>query len=108
MDEVRADLNKPLDPALRHPNEQPALARRQSVTVALIWIVSASAVLISLATARSGSTSNDLGSAIGQSVPALMPATVGAILVVRLAGHVIGWLLAVGGLAIALTIAGRS
>lgn len=103
MDEIRADLNKPLDPALRHPNEQPALGRRQSVTVALIWIVSAAAVVISLATARSGSTSNDLGSAIGQSVPALMLATVGAILVVRLAGHVIGWLLAVGGLAIALT-----
>jgi hypothetical protein len=96
-------LNKALDPALHHPIERPALARRQAVAVAPIWIMSAAAVAISLATARTGSAANDLGSVIGQSVPALMLATVGAILVVRLPGHVIGWLLAVGGFAIALT-----
>jgi hypothetical protein len=95
-------LNKALDPALHHPIERPALARRQAVAVALIWILSAAAVAISLATARTGSAANDLGSVIGQSVPALMLATVGAILVVRLPGHVIGWLLAIGGLSIAL------
>jgi len=103
LDEIRADLNKPLDPALHHPIKRPALARRQTVAVAPIWIVSAAAVALSLATARTGSAANDLGSVIGQSVPALMLATVGAILVVRLPGNVIGWLLAVGGLAIALT-----
>jgi hypothetical protein len=96
-------VNKAPDPALHHPIERPALARRQAVAVAAIWIMSAAAVAISLATARPGSAANDLGSVIGQSVPALMLATVGAVLVVRLPGHVIGWLLAVGGLAVALT-----
>jgi hypothetical protein len=78
-------------------------ARWQTVGAGAIVTTTVVFVAISLATARSGSTSNDLGSAIGQSVPALMLATVGAILVFRLPGHVIGWLLAVGGLAIALT-----
>jgi hypothetical protein len=77
-------------------------ARWQAVGAGAIWTTTIVFVVFSLATARSGSTSNDLGSAIGQSVPALMLALVGAILVVRLPGHVIGWLLAVGGLAIAL------
>jgi hypothetical protein len=75
----------------------------QTVGAGAILTASTVFVAISLATARSGSTSNDLGSAIGQSVTALMLTAVGAILVVRLPGHVIGWLLAVGGLAIALT-----
>jgi len=78
-------------------------ARWQTVGAGAMVTAATVFVAISLATARSGSTSNDLGSAIGQSVPALMLAIVGAILVVRLPGHVIGWLLAVGGLAIALT-----
>ena len=78
-------------------------ARWQTVGAGAILTVSTIFVAISLATARSGSTANDLGSAIGQGVPALMLTMVGAILVVRLPGHVIGWLLAVGGLAIALS-----
>jgi len=78
-------------------------ARWQTVGAGAILMAAMTFVAISLATARSGSAANDLGSVIGQSVPALMLATVGAILVVRLPGHVIGWLLAVGGLAIALT-----
>jgi hypothetical protein len=78
-------------------------AHWQTIGAGAMVTASIAFVAISLATARSGSTSNDLGSVIGQSVPALMLATVGAILVVRLPGHVIGWLLAVGGLAIALT-----
>jgi hypothetical protein len=77
-------------------------ARWQTVGAGAILTASIGFVAISLITARSGSTSNDLGSAIGQGVPALMLATVGAILVVRLPGHLIGWLLAVGGLAVAL------
>jgi hypothetical protein len=95
-------LNKTPDPTLHDPIMRPALARRQMVAIVLIWIVSTTAVVIALATARPGSAGNDLGSLVGQSVPALMLATVGAILVVRLSGHVIGWLLAVGGFAIAL------
>ena len=78
-------------------------AQGQAVIAGAMLAASTVAVAISLATARSGSTSNDLPAAIGQSVPALILATVGAILATRVPGNVIGWLLAVGGLAIALS-----
>lgn len=96
-------MNEASNRALHDPTKRSALARRQTAAVAAIWIVTTAAIGLSLATSRTGSAANDLGSVIGQSVPAVMLATVGAILVVRLPGHVIGWLLAAGGLAIALT-----
>jgi hypothetical protein len=101
-DEGLAELSNPSGSAVRGTIGRSRRARWQTVGAGAILTASTIFVAISLATARSGSTANDLGSAIGQSVPALMLALVGVILVVRLPGHAIGWLLAVGGLAIAL------
>jgi hypothetical protein len=56
-------------------------------------------VAISLVTVRSG---GDLLGAVGQGVVALSLATVGTILVSRLPGNVIGWLLAAGGFCFAV------
>jgi hypothetical protein len=59
-------------------------------------------VVISAATARSGGP-DDPSFNLVLSLPAISFATVGAILVTRLPGNVIGWLLAAGGLCFALT-----
>ncbi|MGH2465110.1 MAG: hypothetical protein ACRDGI_06585, partial [Candidatus Limnocylindrales bacterium] len=96
-------MNKASESDAHGPTNRSAHARKQTAAVAAIWIVATVAIGVSLATARTGSAATDLGSVIGQSVPAMTLATVGAILVVRLPGHVIGWILAGGGLAIAVT-----
>ena len=66
-----------------------------------VWAIAVAFVLVSIATARSGGPDDPL-SAIGQGVAALSSATVGAILVSRLPRNVVGWLLAAGGLCLAL------
>jgi hypothetical protein len=68
-------------------------ARWQAVAVWAIWVVSVVFVVISLLTVRSG---GDLLGAVGQGLVAIPFATVGTILVNRLPGNVIGWLLAAG------------
>jgi hypothetical protein len=78
-------------------------ARWQAVAAWALWVVSVVFVVISLVTVRSG---GDLLGAVGQGLVALSFATVGTILVSRLPGNPIGWLLAAGG-AIALATAQR-
>jgi len=98
-------LSNPSGPALRDPIAQPTRARWPALTVAAIWVASAAAVVISLVTARSGSAANDLSGAVGQGIPALMLVSVGAVLIGRLPGSLIGWLLAAGGFVIAVSTA---
>lgn len=67
-----------------------------------LWAASVVAVAISLVTARSGGP-NDPAATVEQGIASLMLVTVGAILVSRLPHHLIGWLLAIGGIVIALS-----
>jgi hypothetical protein len=66
-----------------------------------MWAVAVVFVVVSVATARPGGP-DDPVAAIGQGVAALSFVTVGAILVSRLPRNAIGWLLAAGGLCLAL------
>jgi hypothetical protein len=72
------------------------------VAVLAMWAIALLLVALSLATARAGGP-DDLGTALVLGVAALMLVTVGAILVGRLPHQLIGWLLAIGGLVIAIS-----
>jgi hypothetical protein len=72
------------------------------VAVLAMWAIALLLVALSLATARAGGP-DDLGTAVVLGVAALMLVTVGAILVGRLPHQLIGWLLAIGGLVIAIS-----
>jgi len=91
----------------RHPTVNPRVDRRASlprVRVALIlamWVISAIFLVASLITARMGGPDDPLP-AIVIGVTTLSFATTGAILAARLPGNPIGWLLASGGLCLAL------
>lgn len=78
--------------------------RPRATTVAawVLWAASVLSVAISLATSRRGGP-DDPAATVGQGIASLTLVTVGAILVSRLPRHVIGWLLAVGGLVIAIS-----
>ena len=83
--------------------ELPAPSRRQAAVVAMTWVVTVLAFVVGLLTARPGSTANDVVGAVGQGIPALLLVSVGAFLIRRLPGNVIGWLLAAGGFVIAVS-----
>ena len=85
-----------------HVPRPPHRARPQVTTLAVwaIWTVSAVFLVGSLMTARVGGPDEPL-EAVGISLAALSFATAGAILVSRLPGNLIGWLLAAGGLCFA-------
>ena len=75
--------------------------RAVTIAAAALWAASVVFIVASLMTARSGGP-DDPGSAIVQGVAALMLVTVGAVLMTRLPGHLVGWLLAIGGTMIAI------
>ncbi len=69
-----------------------------------MWATSLVLVAISLATVRAGGP-NDPGAALVEGGAGLMLVTVGAILVGRLPHHLVGWLLASGGVVLAISVA---
>ena len=74
------------------------LAQRQTVAAWVLWAVGLVSLAIALLTARTGSPVDDPATTLVGGLTALSFITVGAVLVTRLPGQRIGWLLCVGGL----------
>ena len=90
---------------LHQPADPPRSGLRAAAIVALaLWALTVILIAVSLITARSGGP-DDPQAALEQGAAALMLGTVGAVLMTRLPRNLIGWLLALGGLQIALASA---
>jgi hypothetical protein len=92
-------MSSPRAPTVADPTEPRRRARWQAAGALAISAVSVVFAVISLLTVPSG---GDLLSTVALDLPAISFATAGAILVGRLPGNLIGWLLLAGGLCFAL------
>ena len=78
--------------------QRASLVRRQTVAVWVLWAVGLGSLAVAFLTARAGSPVDDPASTVAGGLTALSFITVGAVLVTRIPGQRIGWLLCVGGL----------